>query len=363
MRPQQVKIGIALAVALVGIGAAAWYNARHPDSKPKETASTNTTSLANRDEAGESTARTEPIHDPGALSVSENSTGTGTSADTDHTGGLASTGGSPSDTDREERGGFSWSTDNAATTTPPHRDDFASPIHHADTNEPTRMEISHSAPPGSDSAPDPAPTPSMTITTPEPVAVAPTPAPLAPSTGLAAAPTTRPADAVNMTIHQIKSGDTFSGLAIQYFGHAKYTSLISKANPDLDPRRLQLGAKVKIPAPPIASATTRPATGDSTAVMASPSPLTGPAVPGRAAVREQAPPVPADRAYTVKPGEGWSELAARFLGDGTRWPELYELNRERVARDPHGLQAGAVIEVPTMPTPAPQPQPAGPEIR
>ena len=57
-------------------------------------------------------------------------------------------------------------------------------------------------------------------------------------------------------------------------------------------------------------------------------------------------PIPEDRAYQVKNGEGWYDLASKFLGDGTRWPELFELNRERVSRDPNRLRAGTIIEIP-----------------
>ena len=35
------------------------------------------------------------------------------------------------------------------------------------------------------------------------------------------------------------------------------------------------------------------------------------------------------------------------FGDGNRWTELYELNKERVPRNPHGLRSGMLIEVPT----------------
>jgi nucleoid-associated protein YgaU len=63
---------------------------------------------------------------------------------------------------------------------------------------------------------------------------------------------------------------------------------------------------------------------------------------------EPIPSVPKDRAYTVKEGEGWSALAERYLGEGSRWPELYELNRERIPRNPNILPAGTVIELPKL---------------
>jgi len=58
------------------------------------------------------------------------------------------------------------------------------------------------------------------------------------------------------------------------------------------------------------------------------------------------PSVPKDRAYMVEPDEGWIVLARRFLGDGNRWPELFELNRERVPNNPNKLPVGTVIELP-----------------
>jgi nucleoid-associated protein YgaU len=58
------------------------------------------------------------------------------------------------------------------------------------------------------------------------------------------------------------------------------------------------------------------------------------------------PPADPSRSYTVQPGEGWYDLARKFMGDGKNYPELYEYNKERVGGDPHLLRAGTVIELP-----------------
>ncbi len=135
--------------------------------------------------------------------------------------------------------------------------------------------------------------------------------------------------------HVIQSGETYSSLATKYFGSEKYAALIAKANPGKDARRLLVGAKIVIPPAPAAT-TTQPA----------------PAVAGtsikKLRVPSEAPvaPVPPDRAYKVQAGESWHDLAQRFLGDGNRWTELYELNRERVPRNPSGLRPGMTIELP-----------------
>jgi nucleoid-associated protein YgaU len=131
----------------------------------------------------------------------------------------------------------------------------------------------------------------------------------------------------------IKPGDNYSALAKKYLGHAKYASLIAKANPGMLPRRLMVGAKVKIPNLP------KPSDVDTRRSSAAASPV-------HRLMAEPAPSVPKDRAYTVKEGEGWSSLAERYLGEGSRWPELFELNRERVPRNPNVLPAGTVIELP-----------------
>ncbi len=131
--------------------------------------------------------------------------------------------------------------------------------------------------------------------------------------------------------YTIKRGDTLSALAAQYLGHARYAGQIVKANPGVHPRRLRVGMKLKIPTgagQPTASRPSSTATGRAAAVV------------------ESARPVPKDRAYTVKTGEGWYDLAERFLGQGSRWPELFEMNKDRVPRNPNILPRGTVIELP-----------------
>jgi polar amino acid transport system substrate-binding protein len=44
-------------------------------------------------------------------------------------------------------------------------------------------------------------------------------------------------------------------------------------------------------------------------------------------------PVPGKRNYTVKPGDTLSLIAQRELGDTSRWPQIWDLNRDRVANE------------------------------
>lgn len=51
------------------------------------------------------------------------------------------------------------------------------------------------------------------------------------------------------------------------------------------------------------------------------------------------------RSYTVRPGDSLWSIAARELGSGSRWQELYSLNRDTV-RNPSLIYVGQVLELP-----------------
>ncbi|NLE57462.1 MAG: LysM peptidoglycan-binding domain-containing protein [Planctomycetes bacterium] len=156
--------------------------------------------------------------------------------------------------------------------------------------------------------------------------------------------------------HVIQPGDSFSKLAVKYFGHAKYTDLIQNANPDMDPRKLLPGKKIVIPPnpEPAAGSAVVPSPAPSVVPPPAPSPMHTGAEPARApdlnrmlsARRLPAPePAAAERAYTVKAGDNWETLARRFMGT-PNWTELYEHNKERLKGDRRNLRPGLVIELP-----------------
>jgi nucleoid-associated protein YgaU len=57
--------------------------------------------------------------------------------------------------------------------------------------------------------------------------------------------------------------------------------------------------------------------------------------------------------YLVKAGDTLSGIAAAELGDGSRWPEIFALNRN-VLRHPDRIFVGQVLILPTGPAPVPQ---------
>ena len=156
--------------------------------------------------------------------------------------------------------------------------------------------------------------------------------------------------------HVIQPGDTFSGLAVKYFGHAKYADLIQNANPDRDPRKLRPGMKIVIPPNPDAASGSAvvPSPVPSVTPSPAPSPLHTGAEPARmpdlsrmlSARRLPSPePAAAERAYTVKAGDNWEALSKRFMGTAN-WTELFEHNKERLKGDRRNLRPGLVIELP-----------------
>lgn len=52
------------------------------------------------------------------------------------------------------------------------------------------------------------------------------------------------------------------------------------------------------------------------------------------------------RDYTLRRGDSLSIVAARELGNGARWTEIYELNRDTIGPNPERIRDGMVIKLP-----------------
>jgi nucleoid-associated protein YgaU len=123
--------------------------------------------------------------------------------------------------------------------------------------------------------------------------------------------------------HVIQSGDTFVGLAERYYGSraANYVSLLTRANPDVDPRRLRVGSEIVIPSPKRAAS-----------VEPAPKPRAAGATAGT---------------YRVQEGDTLYAIAGRLCGNGERYRELYGLNRDLIGGDANRVRPGMVLRVPS----------------
>jgi len=57
-------------------------------------------------------------------------------------------------------------------------------------------------------------------------------------------------------------------------------------------------------------------------------------------------PVAGKKTYVVKRGDSLSEIAQREMGDGDRWKELYEANKEAIGDNPDLIHAGTELTIP-----------------
>lgn len=50
--------------------------------------------------------------------------------------------------------------------------------------------------------------------------------------------------------------------------------------------------------------------------------------------------------YEVQPGDSLSKIAQQFLNDGTRWKDIYAVNRDQIGDDPNLIHSGQQLRIP-----------------
>ena len=116
----------------------------------------------------------------------------------------------------------------------------------------------------------------------------------------------------------VEDGDTMSSIALRWFGEEAKWDLIAKANPLVDPARLRIGQKLRLPA-------------KDTVRSARPVPGPGEAGP---------------RTYTVGSGDTLSSIAEAVYGSANEWERIFDANRATIGGDPDDLRVGMRLTIP-----------------
>ena len=141
-------------------------------------------------------------------------------------------------------------------------------------------------------------------------------------------------------IHYLKRGETLYDVAETYLGDGEQWRSIVAANDKVidDPDRVSAGARLVIPGAPLAEA-------QNTVDAMRRGDRAGRQRTERVFQRGAEPAASRTTTITAQSGDSLYELAETHLGDGNRWRELYDANRDRLD-SPSGLQAGMSIRLP-----------------
>ncbi len=129
--------------------------------------------------------------------------------------------------------------------------------------------------------------------------------------------------------YRIQDGDTLMKIAREMYDDERHWTAIKAANPGIDERRLIVGHELVVP--PLNLPSAPPASADSA---------------GGARREPTSQPVRIDRAlYVVAEGDTLTSIAREVLGNENRWPEIFELNRDKL-KSPNAIYAGMQLKLP-----------------
>ncbi|MBX3355125.1 MAG: LysM peptidoglycan-binding domain-containing protein [Phycisphaeraceae bacterium] len=239
-------------------------------------------------------------------------------------------------TPRPERNGTSVGESGASAPSP------VAPVRPTPDPAPVNAGEGAADAPSSDTPVTPAPTP----VAPAPV----TPAPVTPAPVVPAPPRPAPAPS-GAREYIIIEGDTFTSIAEEYFGDRRKVVLIVEANPGVDPNRLAVGQRIRLPAQdtPLPASATTPAAGSGSGTAGG---STGGAASGGAPPADQAPTATAAGRHIVKRGETLAAIAERYYGTKAEsaWRRIFEANRSTIGDDPSRLRVGDSLVIPARGT-------------
>lgn len=121
--------------------------------------------------------------------------------------------------------------------------------------------------------------------------------------------------------YTVKSGDTLVTIAKEFYGDSGKWQLISKANNNLDPKKLKIGMVLIIPE---VGGKAKPATGVTPA----------PEAPAEAS---------GERTHTIAKGDSLWKIAEKYYGDGKKYKLIMKANN---ITDASALKVGQVVKIP-----------------
>lgn len=138
--------------------------------------------------------------------------------------------------------------------------------------------------------------------------------------------------------YTIQRGDTWSSIALRYFGDDRKAGVVARANPLISPDLLKPGTTIRVPRDPgnIQGRT-----------VAEPAPVLPVPVPV-VVPSQQPPPLPggaAAKVYIIQQDDTLWGIAKRFYGKGGMWRTIYEVNKDRIP-NPDQPPVGAEIIIP-----------------
>jgi len=166
---------------------------------------------------------------------------------------------------------------------------------------------------------------------PPPIVIQPSPAasPARDTAPTATAPRSAPTQAQTYTV---KEGDTFSSIAAELSRrHNRNVTWVhvAQANPTMDPDRIRPGQVIRLPSPDAPVSTAPPSTSTAAGTTSDGRPI-----------------------YVVRPNDSLAAIARQYYGDETKWPIIYEANRETIGANPDRVRDGMRLVIPPAPSPA-----------
>lgn len=148
-------------------------------------------------------------------------------------------------------------------------------------------------------------------------------------------------------------GDTYTSIAEEYLGDARKVVLIERENPDIDPTRLAIGQKIRLPAQDAVMPSTPGGPSGGAKGSGSPGASGSSGSPGSsgtagAGSSDLAPTSSAAGRYTIRQGDTLASIADRYYGTKSEahWRRIYEANKVAIGQDPARLKVGLTLVIP-----------------